>query len=193
MVSLGVARWEPGSQSRLEEAALTLFSERGYEQTTVLEIATRAGVTERTFYRHFADKREVLFSGAATLQQIMVEAVGSAPAGATAMDLAMAALEAAGALLQQVAHHAAQRHAVISATPELYERELIKMATLGAAISEAIRSRGVDDPAASLAAEAGVTIFRVSFERWVHDPEVSDLGELMRDSLAELRVVTTPR
>src|SRR5665213_3197745 len=123
-------RWEPDSRGRLEQAAHALYGERGFENTTVAEIAERAGVTERTFFRYFADKREVLFGGAGTLQELLVSAVASSPDSAAPIDAVVAALEAAGALLQERHEAARQRQAVIVANTELRERELIKLATL---------------------------------------------------------------
>jgi AcrR family transcriptional regulator len=156
----------------------------------VAEIAERAGLTERTFFRHFADKREVLFGGAGLLQGLMVSAVAGAPATAAPIDAVMAALTAAGNLLQQRRDFARQRHAVIVANAELRERELIKMATLASALADALRGRGVTDPAASLTAEAGVAVFRVAFERWVEAADPSDLPSVMRSSFDELKAVT---
>src|SRR5580698_1856641 len=96
----GMGRWEPNARGRLEQAALALYGERGFEQTTVAEIAQRAGLTERTFFRHFADKREVLFWGAGALQDLFVTAVASAPESAAPIDAIAAAVEVAGVLLQ---------------------------------------------------------------------------------------------
>ncbi len=169
---------------------MELYSERGFEQTTVAEIAARAGLTERTFFRHFADKREVLFAGADQLQEIVVSAVISAPDSATPIDAAAAGVEAAGALLQERREFARQRQTVIAANAELRERELIKLASLAAAIAEALRRRGVKDPAASLAAEAAIAAFRIGFERWASKAKAPALPWLIRDSLDELRAVT---
>src|SRR5436189_1376435 len=117
-----MVRWEPGSRGRLEQAAMALYSERGFENTTVAEIAERAGLTERTFFRHFADKREVLFGGSSVLRDLLEREVTEAPAGAAPFDAVATALEAAGAVLQPRRAHARQRQAVITATPELRER-----------------------------------------------------------------------
>jgi AcrR family transcriptional regulator len=185
-----MARWEPDSRGRLEQAALALYGERGFENTTVAEIAARAGVTERTFFRHFADKREVLFWGAGALQELLVSVVASAPDSAAPIDAVEAALEAAGALLQERREHSRQRQAVIAANAELRERELIKLASLASALADALRRRGVAGPAASLTAEAGIAVFRVAFERWVTEPKQPDLPQLIRESLDELRAVT---
>src|ERR1700737_3268711 len=111
----GMGRWEPDAGGRLEQAALKLYGERGFEQTTVAEIAKRAGLTERTFFRHFADKREVLFAGARELQELLVSAVASAPDPATPIAAVAAALEAAGALLQERRQSARQRQTIIAA------------------------------------------------------------------------------
>jgi AcrR family transcriptional regulator len=185
-----VTRWEPNAAGRLARAALELYSERGFEQTTVAEIAGRAGLTERTFFRHFADKREVLFAGADTLQELVVTAVASAPASAAPIAAAAAGVEAAGALLEERREYARQRQAVIAANTELRERELIKLASLASAIAEALRRRGVEDPAASLAAEAAIAAFRIAFEDWTSKAKAPDLPRLIRASLDELRAVT---
>ena len=175
---------------RLEQAALELFIERGFEQTTVTEIARRAGLTQRTFFRHFADKREVLFWGQGALQELFVSTVASAPDSAAPLDAVAAALEAAGAVLQERHESARQRQAIINANPELRERELIKLAALASAIAGALRQRGVGDPAASLTAEAGIAVFKIAFERWVNGTGQPDLPKVIRESLDELRAVT---
>jgi AcrR family transcriptional regulator len=186
----GMGRWEPNARGRLEQAALELYVERGFEQTTVAEIARRAGLTERTFFRHFADKREVLFSGAGSLEQLLVDNLAGAPGSAAPLDAVAAALENAGALLQERREFSRQRQTVIAANAELRERELIKLASLASALAGALRRRGVGEPAASLAAEAGIAVFRVAFERWINETSPRDLPQLIRESLAELKAVT---
>ena len=189
----GMSRWEPDARGRLEAAALALYGERGFEQTTVAEIAKRAGLTERTFFRHFADKREVLFWGAGTLQDFLVSAVAGAPDSAAPIDAVAAGLEAVGPLFAERREGARQRQAVIAANAELRERELIKLASLASAMADALRRRGVADPAASLAAEAGVAVFRIAFERWIKDTSPRDLPHFIRESLDELKAVTAGR
>jgi AcrR family transcriptional regulator len=188
-----MGRWEPNARGRLEQAALKLYSERGFEQTTVAEIARRAGLTERTFFRHFADKREVLFWGAGALQEVVVSTVAGAPDTAAPIDAVAAALDAAGALLQQRREFARQRQTIIAANPELQERELIKLASLASAMADALRQRGVRDPAASLAADAGIAVFRIAFECWINETNQRDLPQLIRESLEQLKVVTAGR
>jgi AcrR family transcriptional regulator len=185
-----MGRWEPNARGRLEQAALELYVERGFEQTTVAEIAQRAGLTERTFFRHFADKREVLFQGAASLQELLVNTVASAPDSFTPIDAIAAALDAAGTVLGERRESARQRQTVIAANPELRERELIKLAALASALAKALRERSVSDPTAGLAAEAGIAVFKIAFERWVDESNQRDLPRLMRESLDELRAVT---
>jgi AcrR family transcriptional regulator len=185
-----VGRWEPDALGRLQQAALTLFGERGFDSTTVAEIAARAGLTKRTFFRYFADKREVLFAGAPALVELFVREVGAAPAAAGPLDAVGAALDAVAAMFEPRREFSARRQQIITANPELQERELIKLASLAASVAEALRRRGVGDPAAILTAEAGIAVFRVSFERWVDGANEQDLGGLMRHSLAELRAVT---
>ena len=185
-----MSRWEPDARGRLERAALELYGERGFEQTTVAEIAARAGLTERTFFRHFADKREVLFAGAGTHQDLLVSTLASTPDSAAPIDAVAAALEAAGALLQERRDYARQRQAVIAANVDLQERELIKLASLASALAGTLRQRGVRDPAASLAAEAGIAVFRIAFELWVSEASQADLPQLIRESFDELKAVT---
>jgi AcrR family transcriptional regulator len=181
-----MGRWEPNASGRLREAALDLYVERGYEQTTVAEIAARAGLTARTFFRHFADKREVLFEGSSLLTERLTGAVEDAPASATPMEAVAAALDAAAEVLGERREHARRRQLVIAANAELQERELIKMATLSAALADGLRARGVTDPTARLAAEAGIAVFRVAFESWVAEPEDRGLARVMREVLDEL-------
>ncbi|WP_328535300.1 TetR family transcriptional regulator [Streptomyces sp. NBC_00344] len=185
-----MGRWEPNARGRLEQAALELYSERGFEQTTVAEIAKRAGLTERTFFRHFADKREVLFAGAGSLQELFVTTLAGAADSAAPIDAIATALQAAAAPFQARREYARQRQAVIVANAELQERELIKLARLSAALADTLRRRGVRDPAASLAAEAGTAVFKVAFERWIEAPDEQELSQFIRESLDELKTLT---
>ncbi|MER5471107.1 TetR family transcriptional regulator [Streptomyces sp. NPDC002685] len=185
-----MGRWEPNARGRLERAALELYVERGFERTSVAEIAERAGLTERTFFRHYADKREVLFAGSSALQELLVGAVARAPEPATPMEAVAAALAAAAGVLQERQEHARRRQAVIDANAELQERELIKLASLAAALADALRQRGVDDASASLAAEVGIAIFKIAFRRWVERTEDKDLSRFIEESLAGLKAVT---
>ena len=185
-----MGRWKPDGRGRLEEAALQLFTERGYDQTTTAEIAERAGLTERTFFRHFADKREVLFGGADALQEIFVSHVAAAPGGSAPIDAVAAGLDGVAELLQEIPERAESRQAVIAANQELQERELIKLATLAAAAAEALRARGVAEPAASLTAQAGIGVFKVAFEQWVGEANRRPLAEVIHESLRELRNVS---
>jgi AcrR family transcriptional regulator len=187
-----MGRWQPDARGRLMQAAFALYGERGFEQTTVAEIAERAGLTERTFFRHFADKREVLFAGAQELQELLISTVADAPASLAPIDVAAAGLEAIGAFIGEGGDLARQRQAIIASSVELQERELIKLASLAAALADALRRRGVEDPAASLTAEAGIAIFKVAFERYVEEGNQLDLPRLIRDSLGELPRLLAP-
>jgi len=185
-----MGRWEPNARGRLLQAALELYGERGFEQTTVAEIAERAGLTERTFFRHFADKREVLFAGAAALEELLVSTVAKAPDGLAPIDAAAAGIEAAGAAIQEGGELPRMRATIIAASAELQERELIKLASLASALADELRRRGVTEPAASLTAEAAIAVFRIAFERWINEPDQQDLPRLIRESLDELKAVT---
>ena len=183
-----MGRWEPDSRGRLQEAALALYSERGFDQTTAAQIAARAGVTERTFFRHFADKREVLFGGAAILQERIVNGVTEAPPGDGPLDAVARGLDAAAAMMGEGRQDLArQRYEVIAANPDLHERELTKLADYAAAVAAALRQRGVSPSQATFAAEAGMTVLRVAVERWATRDDGPDLGTTMRASFTELR------
>jgi AcrR family transcriptional regulator len=182
-----MGRWQPDALGRLQQAALELYSERGFEPTAVADIAERAGLTERTFFRYFADKREVLFSGSEVLVEAFEHAVANAPDSVAPIDAVAEALAAAAAFFDGRIEHSRRRQAVIDANPSLQERELIKLASLAAAVAGALRGRGVGDPAAILTAEAGIAVFKVAFGLWVDDANERDLAVLMRETLDELR------
>ena len=184
-----MARWEPDAAGRLAEAAMQLYRERGFDRTTVAEIAERAGLTELTFFLYFAVNREVLFSGSGLLQDLLVAGVARAPVAMPPIDVVAGALAETSAFFEQRRDFARQRQALIVAHPELQERELIKFASLATAIGEALRRRGVPSPSASLAAEAGITIFKLAFESWVTDGKKRDLGYHVRAAHAALEAV----
>jgi AcrR family transcriptional regulator len=169
---------------------MALFGEIGYEQTTVAAIAERAGLTARTFFRNFADKREVLFNGSEQLQQLMLDALASAPAKASPIAAIAAALHAPTTFFTEERRPFSRlRNTVIAANGELLERELIKLATLSAALAAGLRARGVGEPDASLAAEAGIAVFRVAFAQWVAATERRPYAEIVDALLARLRTL----
>ena len=185
-----MGRWQPDSRGRLQEAALALYSERGFDQTTAAQIAARAGLTERTFFRHFADKREVLFGGSALLQERIVAGVAGAPPEDGPLDAVSRGLDAAAMMLGQFRRDLSrQRQAVIAANPELRERELAKLADFAGAVAAALHQRGVREPHATLAAEAGMTVLRVAIQRWAGADDGPDLAAIVRESVAELRAL----
>ena len=172
---------------------MTLYAEQGFEQTTVAEIAARAGLTERTFFRHFADKREVLFYGMDIARDLLTRTVADAPASATPMEAIGAALQALCAVFQENPERVRLRDAIVSANAELRERELIKLAAFAAAVAGALRDRGIPEPAASLAAETGVAVFKIAFARWISEPGQPDLPGIIRESMTELSGMLTGR
>ncbi len=184
-----MGRWAPGAETRLRLAAIELFAERGYEDATVAEIAERAGLTARTFFRYFADKREVLFDGSDTVTERFAAAARSTPPDAPPIRVVAAALDEFAALVGQDRGWARRRRAVIDATPELLERELVKLATMSAALAGVLRERGVSDLEAALAAEAGVAVLRTAFEHWTGDEVSASLPDLMRESLTRLQEI----
>jgi AcrR family transcriptional regulator len=185
-----MVRWQPNARGRLEEAALELYTERGFDETTVAEIAERAGLTERTFFRHFADKREVLFGGQDALLELFVTVIGEAPASASPLEALGAALMAVGPVFEDRHAQAKRRQAVITANPGLQERELIKLSSLSTAIADALRRRGVPEAKARLTAEAGVAVFKVAFDRWLREGRRDELPHYIQESLDELKAVS---
>lgn len=185
-----MVRWQPNARGRLEEAALELYSERGFDQTTVAEIAERAGLTERTFFRYFADKREVLFWGQDALTEAIVNGVAAAPDSASPIEALRAGLTATSTIFEGRHDTARQRQAIIAANAGLQERELMKLASLAAAITDALRRRGVADGAAQLVAEAGVSVFKVAFGRWISGAGETGLTIVIGESLDELKALS---
>jgi AcrR family transcriptional regulator len=185
-----MARWEPNALDRLRAAALELFEERGYDHTTVGDIAARAGLTERTFFRYFTDKREVLFSGSEELEKLIVSGVASAPRTMSPLEVVVEALAASSPLFESRRTHARKRQALVAAHAELRERELIKSTRLAAALVASLRERGVPDATAALLAQTGMTLFHNAFERWIEDSRKRDLAHHLREALTELRSLT---
>ncbi len=170
---------------RLQRAALELFAERGYDRTTAAEIAARAGVTERTFFRKYPDKREVLFDGEAILRVALVSAIADAPAGRAPLDVLFAAFRAVVPLLESNRPMSGPRQAVISAAPALHERELAKLEALSGALADALRDRGVPEVQADLGARVGMDAFAHATLGWLADPEPS-LAERLDGARAAL-------
>lgn len=185
-----MTRWEPDAAGRLTKAALELFDEQGYDATTVAEIAARAGLTKRTFFRHFSDKREALFNGSTQLQSVWLAGIAGAPADADALTAVMAGLEPVAEMFHERHAFSRIRAGIVAANPELQERELIKLHTLGEAITGALRERGVPENAAALAAQAGVAVFHVGFGRWVRQEDPAAFRALLHASLRDLQAVT---
>lgn len=181
-------RWEPDARARLVAAALQLFSEQGYDRTTVAEIADHAGLTKSTFFRYFPDKREVLAAGQETLARLLTDGIASAPADASPLAAIAAGLvRAAGPMAPFNRELAPRVQAVIATSTELQERDALKQVGLAAAMADALRARGVADRAATLAAEMGVLAFKEAFAAWLAADDDQDLGELARKALDDLR------
>jgi len=188
-----VGRWEPNARERLERAALALFVEHGYEDTTVAQIADRAGLTRSTFFRHFADKREVVFGGQDLLADLFAGDIHAADPAATTIECLAGALQTAGAVAftSDRQELASQRRSVIAANSELQERELLKLARLSSAIAEALRARGVDDATARLGAEMGVLAFTTAFAHWAAPDNDQPFPEIAHASLHDLQLRAT--
>lgn len=167
-------------------AALELFAERGYDAVSAAEIAARAGVTERTFFRHFPSKREVLFDGEAVLRDALLGAVAAVPAGIAPLDTLFRSFDAVVPLLEANRAFAEPRQALIARTPVLAERELAKLATLTGTLAGALRARGTPDPVAAMAAHAAMGVFAHATVAWLADPRTT-LADRLADTAAALR------
>jgi AcrR family transcriptional regulator len=189
---VAMARWEPDTRGRLARAALELFATRGFEQTTAAEIAESVGLTERTFFRHFADKREVLFDGQELFLQAFVSGAEAAPADAPPLEVVASALRSAAEFFTDDRREFSRaRQAVIDAEPALQERERHKSAELARVLRDALAAHGIAEPAATLAAESGTTVFGISFRQWLQPGEERSLTALAAAVLDELRAVAS--
>lgn len=183
-----MARWEPDARGRLAVAAMDLYATQGFDETTVAEIAARAGVTERTFFRHFADKREVLFQGSERLEEEIVAGIGRAPGTASPLEAAAAGILAAPAVMPDVAY-ARRRALAVSRNASLQERELLKLSSLSEAVASALRARGIEDLPARVTADAAVSMFHHGFSLWISAEGPDDLAACLRLALAAIRAV----
>jgi len=187
-----MARWEPDASRRLAEAALELFAERGYENSTVLDIAKRAGLAKSTFFRHFQDKRAVLF-GEDALTEPLVTAIAAAPAGAAPLEAVACGLDALGRDVFTPAHRAftVRRRAVIEAHADLREREALKEVSLTASIGRAVARRGVPDLTAAVTAELGALALRTAYERWSELSNTDEFGDIARKTLSDVQAAAS--
>ena len=176
------------ARRRLQQAALELYLEHGYDTTTAAQIAERAGVTERTFFRHFADKREVLFDGEAQLRDVLAHAVAAAPVGLDPLAVIAHAFQAVIPLLEANRAFAEPRNQVIAATPALRERALIKEAGLISALTDALVLRGLPARSAGLSAAIGMAAFTQATLRWFNQSG-TDLEEQLTTALTDVRAL----
>jgi AcrR family transcriptional regulator len=185
-----MARWEPGARERIVLAGVDLFTEQGYDATTVAQIAERAGITKSTFFRHFPDKRELLAAGQETLSLLLTEGIAQAPEGSSPLEAVAAGLERASSEMGPMNRELGPRiKAAVAASAELQERAVLKNVGLAAAMTDALAARGVPDPVAHLAAELGVLAFKRGFAEWSEsDREAANaLAPHTLAALAELR------
>ena len=174
------------ARTRLQQAALELFREQGYDQTTAAQVAERAGVTERTFFRYFSDKREVLFGGEDVLQDALTASIADAPAELDPLDTLFRAFRSVRPVIEEYRPFTKPRHEIISATPALFERELAKTSGLSDALASALVERGLRELPASLAAQAGMAALRGAVVSWFDDPD-TELGDHLDLAFRDLR------
>jgi AcrR family transcriptional regulator len=183
-----MARWQPDARERLRQAALELFAEQGFAATTVPAITARAGLTTRTFFRHFADKREVLFADEAELPAYAERLVVEAPAGAKPLTVVLDGLCAVAAARFEGRREAVRQwRAIVSTDAGLRERQLQKRAALAAAIRDGFRARGLDPVRAALLAETSVTLMYVSVTAWLETDDDRRLDDFIGSTFATLR------
>jgi len=181
-----MGRWQPDARTRLERAAVELFAERGFDDVTVPEITSRAGLTTRTFFRHFADKREVLFADAELMPALAARLVADAPPGAAPMAVMADGLPVLAAAFEGRLAQLTQHKAVIERSPALRERELRKMEQIVDAIAAAWRHRGVDALTAAVVAETSVGVVKVSLRNWIDTGGSRPLASIMAATLKRL-------
>ena len=186
-----MVRWEPGAKERLQTAALELFATRGFEQTTAAEIAQAVGLTERTFFRHFSDKREVVFYGQDAFVQAFLDGVDAPAPNASAFEIIAAMLRSVATFFpDERRSHSRMRQSVIERNPALREREQHKLASLARTVGQALQARGVDEPAATLAAQSAATVFGIAFGQWIREDEERSFDAIAAGVLRELHNLT---
>ena len=189
-----MGRWKPDARGRLERAALELYAEQGFDQTTIAQITERAGLTRRTFFNHFSDKPEVLFWGHAALEETYRSMIAAAPDSAAPIDVVRGALLAAAALHEPRRDLVGRRQLVIDAHSPLREREHLKRAAVAAVIADGLRDRGVTEPTASLLAETSAVVFKVAYEQWVFDDDNEGrLSQLVQEAFDLLQTAISER
>lgn len=186
-----MGRWAPGARERLVMAAVDLFTEQGYDATTVAQIAERAGVTKSTFFRHFPDKRELLVAGQETLSQLLTEGIAEAPADATPLEAVAAGLVRASTAMGPMSREIAPRlKAAVAASAELRERDALKSVSLAAAMTDALTTRGIPAATAALASELGVLAFKRGYAEWSDSARDEDFATHALKALDELRAAS---
>ncbi|WP_328363945.1 TetR/AcrR family transcriptional regulator [Streptomyces sp. NBC_00457] len=188
-----MARWQPGATQRLVVAAVDLFTEQGYDATTVAQIAERAGVTKSTFFRHFADKRELLVAGQETLSRLLADGIAEAPESASPLQAVAAGLERASSAMGPANREFGPRlKAAVAASTELQERDALKSVGLAAAMTAALVARGVPEPTAQLAGELGVLAFKRGYAKWCEGDRDDEegLAPFALAALEDLRAAT---
>ncbi|MFI9559076.1 TetR/AcrR family transcriptional regulator [Nonomuraea endophytica] len=183
-----MSRWEPDATGRMVAAALDLYETRGYESTTATDIAIRAGVTERTFFRHFSDKREVLFAGSSDLENLILQGIADA-GDVPALDMALNAYRTAAPIFETTRDFIVRRARVVLDNPNLRERELLKMHSLAVVIRNAMIDRGVPPTASAVAAECATSVFTIAFEKWIDGAESEGLILAIESVARELKSI----
>jgi AcrR family transcriptional regulator len=181
-----MGRWEPGAEQRLQQAAMTLFLERGYDNVTVAEIAEKAGLTRRTFFNHFGDKREIFSSGAEAFRASVSSHLAHVDGSVAPLEAAVAALSHAGAGIADYRRYAAQVRAIVASAPELQERELSKLAHVTTLISQQLQRRGSDARSATIVAKLAVTAFSIAWDDCISDDQ-QPFEDLMRRAVDGVR------
>ncbi|OLF16987.1 TetR/AcrR family transcriptional regulator [Actinophytocola xanthii] len=183
-----MGRWRPDARERLQQAAFELFAEQGFAATTVPEITTRAGLTTRTFFRHFADKREVFFADEVEMPKVVATLMAEAPASATPMALILEGMRPlVETRFEGRKEVLRQRRELLRSDDGLRERDLRKRAAMADAIREGLLARGLDRTRAALIAETGVTLVYVAIAEWLDTDDDRRLDDIIREAFETLR------
>jgi AcrR family transcriptional regulator len=182
-----MARWDPGAEQRLRKAALELYAEHGYDAVTVNQIAEHAGLTRRSYFRYFPDKREVLFAGSERLPAAVTDAIRAVDSSVAPWPAVLQTAVEVGELLASVAEDTEVRRAVIAASPELQERERTKLASVTAALRDGLEERGLSAENAALMAQVGSAVLQNAFSRWIDGGGQRTLRSCLDEVVESLR------
>jgi AcrR family transcriptional regulator len=182
-------RWEQGSAERMKQAAMELFEEQGFEATSAVQIAERARVTTRTFFRYFPDKDEILFADADVLNEALVQELLRTPDLTQPLQAVVRTLTGYDWEKLGSREVLRRRSLMITSNPRLLERDLIKQHQMADGFRQALCERGIDPDIADLAASTGSQIFRTAYRKWLESNDNTDLTAITETVLSLLATI----